>query len=69
MTGLEQLEEVIEIQSQSGNWDFDPYMHGFANGLILAYSLLTDTEPQYLDAPETWLSDKEGSSQPTEASL
>ena len=69
MTGLEQLEEVIAIQCQSGNWDYNAYMHGFTNGLILARALLTETEPQYLDAPETWLSDKEGSSQPTEASL
>lgn len=51
------LDDVLNIQRQNGNWNYDPYMHGLANGLIMARSLVTGEEPEFLDAPEKWLKD------------
>ena len=53
------IEEMIEIQSRSGNYDYDPYMHGMANGMIYIHSILTDKEPKYLTAPDKWLKDND----------
>ncbi len=50
------IRNVKSIQCSNGNWNYDPYMHGMANGLILALSFLEGVEPEYLDAPEKWLS-------------
>lgn len=56
---IQKLEDLIKIQSQDGNWNYDPYMHGLANGLILALATLKGKEPKYLDAPKEWLCNKE----------
>ena len=55
---IERLKDVVNIQKMMGNWDFDPYMHGMANGLILAQAILKDQDPKFLDAPKVWRSDK-----------
>jgi hypothetical protein len=34
------LEDIIKIQCSTGNWDYDPYMHGLANGLLLAQATI-----------------------------
>lgn len=52
---IAELEEIVKIQLQDGNWNYDPYMHGMANGLILALALLKDEEPKFLKAPAEWL--------------
>ncbi len=52
------LQEMIDVQCSNGNWNYDPYMHGMANGMILAQSLLTGQEPGFLDAPDEWLCDR-----------
>jgi len=57
-TEIETLKELIDIQCSDGNWNYDPYMHGMANGMILALSLFEGGAPEYLDAPEEWLADK-----------
>lgn len=51
------LREMIAIQCKDGNWNYDSYMHGLANGMILAEAILSDKEPRYLDAPNKWLAD------------
>ena len=51
------LQNMIDTQSQDGNWNYDPYMHGLLNGMILSLSVLTGEDPEFLDAPETWLCD------------
>ncbi len=51
------LQDVIDTQCSDGNWNYDPYMHGMANGLIVARSILTGEEPVFLEAPKKWLSD------------
>ena len=54
---IETLQEIAKIQGSNGNWNYDPYMHGMANGLILALAILTDKEPEFLNAPERWIRD------------
>jgi hypothetical protein len=55
---LEKLDDLIAIQTSSGNWDFDPYMHGMANGMILMRAIVSGEDPKFLDAPETWRSER-----------
>lgn len=52
------IEELVKIQCSDGNWDYDPYMHGMANGLICALSILKNEEPKYLEAPFAWIKDR-----------
>ena len=52
---VSKLEDLIKIQMQSGNWDYSPYQHGMANGLILAKSVFTNKDPEFLDQPKKWL--------------
>jgi len=56
---IKDLEEVTKTQCSDGNWNYDPYMHGMANGMLLALSFLKEEEPEFLHAPKKWLSDKE----------
>ena len=49
------LKRVTDIHTGNGNWNYDPYMHGMANGLILASAIAEGTEPQYLTAPKKWI--------------
>ena len=51
---VDTLEELLKIQCSNGNWDYDPYMHGMANGMLLAMSLFKDKNPRYLDPPKQW---------------
>lgn len=51
------IEEQVKIACSDGNWNYSPYMHGMANGLICALAILTGKELKYLDAPDKWLCD------------
>jgi len=53
------LQEQVRIQCSDGNWNYDPYMHGMANGLICALATIEGKEPKYLNPPEKWLCDNE----------
>ncbi len=57
MTKEERIENLVKIQTTDGNWNYDPYMHGMANGLILALATLKGEEPDYIDKPEMWISE------------
>ncbi len=43
----EKVQELSDIQNSDGNWNYDEYMRGMANGLILAVAVLTDKTPIY----------------------
>lgn len=58
LSRIEVIKEMLGIQCQHGNWNYDPYMHGMANGIIFALSVMTNEDPHFLDAPEKWLCDK-----------
>jgi hypothetical protein len=62
------LEDLLRIQCASGNWNYDPYMHGMANGLICALACIQGKEAHYLNAPESWLKDKRVASKPVAVS-
>ena len=55
---LQTLRDLTQIQCSDGNWNYDPYMHGMANGMILALSLFEGGEPEYLESPTEWLCTK-----------
>lgn len=56
---IDDLEEMTDLQCSNGNWNFDPYMHGMANGMIYSLDLVKgDNDPKFKDAPERWLDDK-----------
>lgn len=54
------LSDIIAVQTSNGNWNYDAYMHGLANGMILGKHVAFDEagEPPFLDAPDQWLADK-----------
>ena len=53
-----ELRRILDIQCTDGNWNYDPYMHGMANGLILSLSVMEDVyEPNFLEAPKKWIRD------------
>jgi hypothetical protein len=54
---IESVRHMRDVQGYDGNWNYDPYMQGLYNGLEFALSLLEVREPQFKDAPETWLGD------------
>lgn len=53
---ISKLEQLIEIQSTDGNWNYDEYNYGLLNGLILAKAIITDKEPVYKDKPKVFKS-------------
>lgn len=56
---FEDLDKIIEIQGSNGNWNYDAYMHGLYNGLILARDTIKNQDPgeNLRDAPDKWLSE------------
>jgi hypothetical protein len=61
---LEKLNELLNTQGSSGNWDYDPYMHGMYNGMELCLSILEGRDPVFKDAPDVWLSDSKEDMKP-----
>jgi len=61
---ITKLQEIIDVQCSEGNYDYDPYMLGLANGLICAMAVLAREEPHYLGAPKVWGKDKPDDGKP-----
>jgi hypothetical protein len=57
---LEKAQNIIDIQGSDGNWNYDPYMHGFYNGLLMLMSIFNEEEPGFRSAPDHWLCDPKG---------
>lgn len=49
---LGQLKNLTDIQCSDGNWNYDDYMLGLANGLICAYATMSDKEPEFKSKPK-----------------
>lgn len=64
---IKKLDDLVAIQCTDGNWNYDSYMHGMANGMLVAQACMGDGFAQVLDAPEQWLDSREGPVRPTEA--
>jgi hypothetical protein len=56
---LNQLKEIVEIQSMDGNWNYSPHMYAVYVGLRLALSIMEDKELDFKEPPEIWLEDRE----------
>ncbi len=56
---IEKFRDLIKVQCSNGNWNYDPYMHGLANGMIMSLAMLEGVEPVFLNAPDVWLKDVE----------
>lgn len=54
---IEQMRKLLEVQGQSGNWNYDPYMHGMFNGMELMVATAEGREPVFKEAPDVWLKD------------
>ena len=44
---LDNLNDLIAIQSADGNWDVNEYMRGLANGLLLAKSCFVGGDVEF----------------------
>jgi len=55
----EKLQELIDVQADTGNWDYSPYMFGLLNGMLLSQSILTGEDPGFGDKPAIWIEDAE----------
>ena len=49
------MREMLDVQGQHGNWNYDSYMHGLYNGMEYMVALAEKREPKFRDAPEVWL--------------
>ena len=59
---IKSLKDILAAQGSDENWNYDPYMHGMANGMILALSLFIGdpySEVESLTAPDVWLKDQD----------
>jgi hypothetical protein len=55
---IEKMREMLEVQGQEGNWNYDEYMHGMYNGMEYMLSVAENRAPVYREKPEMWLKDK-----------
>jgi len=49
-----ELQRLIDIQLTDGNWNYDQYMRGLANGLLLAMSVVNGKDPKFLEDIELY---------------
>ena len=63
---LADANNILATQGLSGNWDYDPYMHGLYNGMELIVSIFEKREPKFRNTPEQWLCDNKSNSVPIE---
>jgi hypothetical protein len=59
------LRRIIETQRKPGTWNYSPYTHGLANGLLLAFAILEGRANaeffDFLDPPEDYICDTSSS--------
>ena len=55
---INSLRKLVQIQCAEDTVDQDEYMRGMANGLMLALSVLTGQEPDFVEAPNTSYQDR-----------
>lgn len=55
---LDRLNKTIANVGEDGVWNYDPYMQGLANGLILARSIMTGEHAAFFQPPKEWGKDK-----------
>lgn len=55
---IEKMKEMLEVQGQSGNWDYDEYMFGMYNGMELMLSIAEKRDPTYKERPSHWKNER-----------
>ena len=53
------LRALVQIQGQSGNWDYSPYMLGMYNGMEVMLAAVEGRNANTRTAPKRWLDKKE----------
>lgn len=61
---VESMRDLVKIQCSDGNWNYAPYMHGMANGMIMLLAMAENKEPEFLKAPDEWLTEMALTPQP-----
>jgi len=46
---IQDLKNLVELQSTKGNYDQSDYMRGLANGLIMALAIFEHKEPNFFE--------------------
>ena len=56
---LERIDSLIKIQGTDGNWNYDEYMRGMYNGMLVIESCVTDTmpTPDFKTTPDEYIAD------------
>lgn len=49
---IAQIKHCMDIQNSDGNWNYNEYMRGYSNGIILSYAIMENLEPEFLKIPE-----------------
>lgn len=49
------VEEQIAVQKLHGNWNYNSYMHGMLNGMLLVEATAKGTEYEPYNAPKQWI--------------
>jgi hypothetical protein len=57
---VEQLKDFVEIQGETGNWDYDEYMHGMYNGMELMLATMENREPDFRSRPDKFITEVNG---------
>jgi hypothetical protein len=52
------VNELLKIQGNDGNWNYDPYMQGMYNGMEVVIATIENRQPIFKSAPEKFISDK-----------
>ena len=50
------IKNLIDIQKQNGNYNYNEYMYGMLTGLECAYYTLLGEEGKFTEKPKEWLS-------------
>ena len=66
---LSDLRNALDIHLTDGNWNYDTYNYGMANGMIFALSVMTGEDPEYIHAPDEWLCDRKQSQDPSSQAI
>ncbi|WP_167568558.1 AsmA family protein [Brevibacillus migulae] len=53
---MQDARELINIQGENGNWNYDHYMHGIYNGMEMILSTIEGREPNFRSPPDKWIS-------------
>ena len=56
---LDYIDPLLKIQGTTGNWNYDAYMHGLYNGMVIIRIAVTGSRSiKMVTAPSKWLADR-----------